>query len=771
MKKYKLINSMILAAILSGTALADELLSKAIYDSRLKTLTLDGVLVQFIDEFSGQITDKKGIYNLQLEEVNKRLFKLNRQSIMLKKMFEGEDTSGYILYDRKTRSLTVPCFKVNTISTFNNGMKGESVYYKNVTLKQLHVTYPIFLVKNMTKTVSCNNYVISEPKKLVKKPRLITNPKLIHDNAVEIEINGTFGTTVFVNGVNSGKTIALNGKLKFLLDISRNKNFSIILKDNSGNESDPLVFNFTKQSTTPTITPITITIPTIIPNHTTVEIKVPTLTTTPTTTQNDSIKVVVNGKLGTTVFVNGVNSGKTIDATGKVQVTLNTSGSVGDKNFSITLKDSAGNNSQALTFTISKSLENVPENETVTTNDFEFLFLSHYSSGDEVWKINNDKEPELVKALNKEGKDGNYIDYNLLKFGNYYYFLAYNPLYGKELWRTDGTEAGTSMIKDIVTGKDSSNITDLTVVNDTLYFAADYDGENGRELWKTDGTESNTVMVKDIFEGKRSSNPDNLINLNGTLLFRANNGFLGHELWRSDGTVSGTYMVKDIYRGTSSSSHHQVVFNKNKQIIYFIANDGPHGYELWRSDGTTSGTNMVKDISSNITELINIGDILYFKHHSYLWKSNGIASGTVQIRTSSGLNHLSNINGTLYFSAYIDGNHTELWKSDGTPETTKMVADINVSGHSNPRYMTNLNGLVYFRATDGVYGDELWKTDGKTTIRVTDLIPDAGGANITDIKNIKGNLYFKADDGSGNRNQLWMSDGTKEGTKQIFHKY
>jgi len=67
MTKNKLINIMLLFAVLSGTVLAD---SKANYDSKTKTLSLEGVLVPFIDEFTGTETDKKGIFDAQLQEKN-----------------------------------------------------------------------------------------------------------------------------------------------------------------------------------------------------------------------------------------------------------------------------------------------------------------------------------------------------------------------------------------------------------------------------------------------------------------------------------------------------------------------------------------------------------------------------------------------------------------------------------------------------------------------------------------------------------------------------
>ena len=44
---------------------------------------------------------------------------------------------------------------------------------------------------------------------------------------------------------------------------------------------------------------------------------------------------------------------------------------------------------------------------------------------------------------------------------------------------------------------------------------------NGSELWKSDGTSAGTVLVKDIRPGALFSRPQNLTNSNGTLFFSA----------------------------------------------------------------------------------------------------------------------------------------------------------------------------------------------------------------------------------------------------------
>lgn len=92
-------------------------------------------------------------------------------------------------------------------------------------------------------------------------------------------------------------------------------------------------------------------------------------------------------------------------------------------------------------------------------------------------------------------------------------------------------------------------------VNGTLLFCAS-DGVVGTELWKSDGTAAGTVLVRNIntTTPTESSFPSQLMNVNGTLYFRADDGVSGVELWKSDGTTAGTTMVKDINTvGTSSS--------------------------------------------------------------------------------------------------------------------------------------------------------------------------------------------------------------------------
>ncbi|MEL7159939.1 MAG: ELWxxDGT repeat protein, partial [Bacteroidota bacterium] len=110
---------------------------------------------------------------------------------------------------------------------------------------------------------------------------------------------------------------------------------------------------------------------------------------------------------------------------------------------------------------------------------------------------------------------------------------------GIELWISDGTTEGTNLIKDINTdpnvSRGNSNPDGFTFFNGQVYFKAK-DATNGDELWVTDGTEAGTVMVKDIQPGDGRGNPFDFIVFNDRLFFTANDGTNSSELWASDGT-------------------------------------------------------------------------------------------------------------------------------------------------------------------------------------------------------------------------------------------
>lgn len=101
---------------------------------------------------------------------------------------------------------------------------------------------------------------------------------------------------------------------------------------------------------------------------------------------------------------------------------------------------------------------------------------------------------------------------------------------GAELWRSDGTEAGTVMVKDINPGAGNTSFAALTNVNGIAFVRASQVDTNNAELWNSDGNEAGTLMVRDI-NLSGGSDPQCLQNGNGTLFFRADDGTNCSELW------------------------------------------------------------------------------------------------------------------------------------------------------------------------------------------------------------------------------------------------
>jgi ELWxxDGT repeat protein len=252
-------------------------------------------------------------------------------------------------------------------------------------------------------------------------------------------------------------------------------------------------------------------------------------------------------------------------------------------------------------------------------------------------------------------------------------------------------------------------------------------------------------------------------------------------------------LVRDINPGGSSKLTGLTVVG---DTLFFAAEDGVHGVELWKSDGTASGTKMVKNIrpgskSSSPQNLVDVNGTLFFtardgQHGREWWTSDGTAAGTRMvvdlIAPEPGSNPFGSLNvvlppvavgSRLFF--FQEHRHFSVWHelyvTDGTAAGTRLLWD-DAWYATIPYWSTAVayNGKLYFVATDDDDGlDRLWVSNG--TRSGTKRLAWSPGANEMYVVPVTGqNLYFSTVNGDFNEDpvfRLWKSNGTTAGTRAL----
>lgn len=372
-------------------------------------------------------------------------------------------------------------------------------------------------------------------------------------------------------------------------------------------------------------------------------------------------------------------------------------------------------------------------------------------------------------------------------FNDALYFFALDDLHGRELWKTDGTATGTKLVKDINAGPAGSTQffgSSYLIYNNALFFTV-YTSNTGYELWKTDGTEAGTVLVKDIYPGTFSSDPGGFYAYGYKFLFGANGG-TGFNLWKSDGSTDGTELIDIFAPGVMYNDLGNFITFNNK--VYFSARepDNPNPV-AWMTDGTTGGTVRLKD--SGTGDLIYVpafqnalvfNNKLIFRAATYtygpgtygqeLWQTDGTSANISLFKdiypgpegsipaffhnlfnsVDSASGHFRLFNGYALLSAYTPDEGLELWKTNGTSAGTTLVKDIisGADGSINATYFYTQQYL-YFEADNGINGYELWKTDGtaENTTLVADILPGPSSSIPVFLGYLNGIALFAADDG------------------------
>jgi len=361
------------------------------------------------------------------------------------------------------------------------------------------------------------------------------------------------------------------------------------------------------------------------------------------------------------------------------------------------------------------------------------------------------------------------------------------------LWRTDGTAAGTAPLTAPLADIQAT-LTDGSLPGAAVLYFVGCRAEEGCELWSSDGTHDGTSLVADLKPGPGGSNPHALTAWRGGLYFLADDG-RGTGLWSTDGTAGNTVLVTPV-----REAEQEELLAATPSRLFFTA--GANREELWATGGTAVSTRRARAFDRvrrcpnasgcpSIQSLDVVGGDLFFltsdpvKRETQYWSSDGTAAGThrwLGFPSPSGAADARRLTSTLrrvgprwvvmapegrnaqglWTSATSLGSASALTGCDGG--CPAVISFVGTEAHSG--------GLLFIGA-NAAYGQELWITDGTGagTRRLTDACPGpcSGFADCAEPSPgaFSRGTFVVATPDPDNQRELWSTDGTPEGTQRI----
>ncbi|GMU04158.1 hypothetical protein [Corallococcus caeni] len=403
-----------------------------------------------------------------------------------------------------------------------------------------------------------------------------------------------------------------------------------------------------------------------------------------------------------------------------------------------------------------------------------FFVTSTFETGSVLWRSDG-TEAGTVQVNVFPGPPGVYQPTNLVAVGNRLFFQTRTPETGMELWISDGTEGGTRLVKDITPGAADSVLEPAYELNGRLVFfrwVPVSANESRPELWRSDGTSAGTLRVRNFRDYTGLSYYK--LKVGNALLFFFSEE-TGTTMWRTDGTLAGTTSVKRLDAGFTYVRN----VSRPGETPLFILDDGPD-HEVWKTNGTAEGTVRLDSFGRPVNLLGALGPYVYLTsvdspetkrlridrlslsgggktHITTLpnpYASDEYAYPAVRTAVVSG--------GDIYFSLVIQSDApvaraVSLWATNGTAAGTRELFDNRYVeyGYRYPLFATG-TGLVLFGGTPDEAGPAFpYFTRGSvaTQGRLADVTsPDS-------FTRVGSRVFFTAYDATNER-ELWSVPAT-----------
>lgn len=398
-------------------------------------------------------------------------------------------------------------------------------------------------------------------------------------------------------------------------------------------------------------------------------------------------------------------------------------------------------------------------------------------------------EPRRLLAADLLADVGGIYPTESLTLNGIAYFAANDGLHGKELWKSDGTQAGTEMVADITPGPEGSAPRDFVVVNGQVVFFTVQEGE--LTLWVTNGTEPGTTKLHEFGTTYHPSANIAVLDDGARMVFTVSvndeNGST-FDLWTSDGTAGGTTLVQSFSVGGQAAVSDPALWSGDHFHLPVAGGRAmfTSGNHLWATDGTVGGT---VDLSAAIPSLagepiMHLNDLIPYGGNvlvtredgtgTALWRTDGTVGGTALVKSlGEGTTGFTNATaGGKVFIVQVVGNGKKLWVSDGTSAGTQLLFESD--GWSPAHLPSRVGNSVVFHGTDPTNGHELWVSDGTVagTHLLKDLTPGPDESFFMSFQAIGSFTYFlrlvgQDENGNGGHRQLWRTDGTAAGTVML----